>query len=228
MSKINAGFAYCIKKFGPPVGGEPVSADVCEMYKNRIPASLLDFWTEYGSGLWLDGKFQLVRPDRYQGLVNLILEGDLDFPSNDSVLIGFTAFGQLLVWNNKNYFLQLDLVRQYAYTRHVNPSHPVLDGDRALPSTLNSVDAEAYDFSESTNAAKPLFARAMKKCGKLGYGECYGFVPAVGLGGRGVLEEVQRVRALEHFSILAQLGPIELRYMDTEKRKIVVLRELGG
>ena len=228
MTKINAGFAYCIKKFGPPVGGEPVSTDICEAYRNRVPASLLDFWTEYGSGLWLDGKFQLVRPDRYQGLVNLILQGDSDFPSNEAVLIGYTAFGQLLVWNNKNYFLQLDLVRQYAYTDHTDTTHPVLDADRALPSFLNSLDSNAYDFFEATDAAKPLFARAVKKCGKLEYGECYGFVPAVGLGGRGVLEAVQRVRALEHFAILAQLGPIELRYMDTKKRKIVVLRALGG
>jgi hypothetical protein len=30
------------------------------------------------------------------------------------------------------------------------------------------------------------------------------------------------------FSTLALLGPIQLWYMDAEKRKIVVLRSLGG
>ncbi|MCW8308660.1 GAD-like domain-containing protein [Acidiphilium sp. PA] len=228
MTMLNSGFAYCIEKFGSPLDGETFPHDVVERYRGKVPDAMLDFWSQYGSGLWLDGYFQLVRPDRYDGLINVILGDDPDFPSQKSVLIGYSAFGTLLVWNNKNYFLRVDLVNRYAYTRHVNSKHPVLDPDRSLPSTLNAVDGGVYDFIENTDAAKPLFARAIKQSGKLGYGECYGFVPAVGLGGRGVLEEVQRVRALEHFSILAQLGPIELRYMDTERRKIVVLRALGG
>jgi hypothetical protein len=228
MATLNSGFAYCVKKFGGPRDGEPLPAGVIDRYRAWVPASMVDFWETYGGGIWLDGRFQLVRPDRYQELVNVLLAGDPDFPPDESVMIGYGAFGNLLIWNNESYFLEVDLANQFSYTNHVNPSHPVLDADRELPRELSNVDQATYDFIERTDAAKPLFARAMKKCGKLGYGECYGFVPAVGLGGRGVLEAVQLVRALEHFSILAQLGPIELRYMDTETRKIVVLRALGG
>jgi hypothetical protein len=228
MTKINAHFAYCIKKFGPPAGGEPVPPEVIEMYRSKVPQSMLDFWEEYGVGLWLDGRFQLCRPDRYQGLIDMILEGDPDFNPSQSVLIGYTAFGKLLVWHNKNYFLEIDLVEKIAYTRHVSPRHPILDPDRDLPSDLDSIDSGAYDYHEHTDAAKPLFTRALKKCGKLAYGECYGFFPAVGLGGRGVLGEVRRVEAGAHFSIIAQLEPIQLRYMDTENRKIMVLREIGA
>jgi hypothetical protein len=189
---------------------------------------MLDFWEKYGTGLWLDGRFQLVRPDRYQGLIDMLLEGDLDFPTNQSVLIGYGAFGKLLIWNNKNYFLRLDLVDKDAYTGHVDPKHPSWEGDRELPMILSGVDRPGYDCFEKNVTAKPLFTRAMKKCGKLAYGECYGFVPAVGLGGRGVLDEVQKVRAAEHFAIIGQLEPIQLRYSDTENKKIVVLREIGA
>lgn len=226
MTKLNANFEYCIKKFGPPAGGEPVPAEVREAYRGRVPESLLDFWEEYGAGLWLDGRFQLVRPDRYQSLVDMILKGDPYFPAETSVLIGYTAFGELLVWENKNYFLDVDLVNKIAYTRHVSPKHPILEPDRSLPSGLSRVDA-GYDFFEH-GTAKPLFDRALKKCGKLSYGECYGFFPAVGLGGLGVLDEVRKVRAAEHFAIIAQLEPIELRYNDTENRKVVALRRLGA
>ncbi|WP_026439403.1 GAD-like domain-containing protein [Acidocella facilis] len=227
MTKLNANFAYCIKKFGPPAGGEPVPAEVREAYRSRVPQSLLDFWEEYGAGLWLDGRFQLVRPDRYQSLVDMILKGDPDFPAETSVLIGYTAFGELLVWNNKNYFLRIDLVSKTAYTRHVSPKCRILPPERALPSNLSRVDSEAYDFSEY-GTARPLFDPALKKCGRLSYGECYGFFPAVGLGGLGVLDEVRKVRAAEHFAIIAQLEPIQLRYNDTENRKVVVLRHLGA
>ncbi|WP_026440726.1 GAD-like domain-containing protein [Acidocella facilis] len=227
MTKLNANFAYCIKKFGPPAGGEPVPIEVREAYRGRVPESLLDFWEEYGAGLWLDGRFQLVRPDRYQSLVDMILTGDPDFPAEASVLIGYSAFGTLLIWNNRNYFLDIDLVSKIADTQHVDPTHPILPPDRALPSILGHVDSDAYDFSEH-ETAKPLFTRALKKCGKLSYGECYGFFPAVGLGGLGVLDEVRKVRAAEHFAIIAQLEPIELRYMDTHNPKVTVLRQLGA
>lgn len=226
MTKLNANFAYCIKKFGPPVGGEPVPAEVREAYRGRVPQSLLDFWEECGVGVWLDGRFQLVRPDRYQSLVEMILKGDPDFPPESSVLIGYGAFGTLLVWNNKNYFLDINLVGKYAYTNHVSPKCWILPPDRKLPSELSRVDS-GYDFFEH-GTAKPLFDRALKKCGKLSYGECYGFFPAVGLGGLGVLDEIRKVRAAEHFAIIAQLDSIELRYMDTETPKITVLRRLGA
>ncbi|WP_234732360.1 GAD-like domain-containing protein [Acidocella facilis] len=227
MTKLNANFAYCIKKFAHPAGGEPVPIEVREAYRGRIPESLLDFWEEYGAGLWLDGRFQLVRPDRYQSLVDMILKGDPDFPAESSVLIGYGAFGKLLIWNNKNYTLKIDLVNKTAYTRHVSPKHPILGPERSLPSDLSNVDGLSYDLHEH-GTGKPLFHRALKKCGKLSYGECYGFFPAVGLGGLGVLDEVRKVRAAEHFAIIAQLEPIQLRYNDTENRKVVVLRHLGA
>ncbi len=228
MTKINENFEYCIEKFGPPQSGEHVPEEVRNAYLGKVPQSILDFWEAYGTGLWLDGRFQLTRPDKYQTLINMLLEGDQDFPPKMSVLIGYTAFGELLVWHNKNYFLKIDLVNKEAYTDHLDANHPMLDADRELPRALSGVDAGAYDYIEHTDAAKPLFSRALKKCGKLAYGECYGFVPAVGLGGRGVLDEVRKVRAAEHFAIIGQLEPIELRYMDIEKRKIVVLREIGA
>lgn len=228
MTKINEDFEYCIEKFGPPRSGEKIPDRVLDLYREKVPQSMSDFWEEFGVGLWLDGRFQLVRPDFYQGLINMILANDPDFPPRMSVAIGFSAFGRLLVWNNKNYLLEIDLVEKFSYTRHVDSRHPIIDANISLPSDLSRVDAGSYDYHEHSDDAKPLFAHAMKKCGKLAYGECYGFVPAVGLGGRGNLEEVQRVRALEHFSLIAQLEPIELRYMDTKNRKIVVLRELGG
>ena len=115
-----------------------------------------------------------------------------------------------------------------AYSHHLSPNLHILPADRAIATTLSNIDQPSYDFQERTDNPRPLFARARKKVGDLALGECYGFFPAVGLGGAGVLDEVRKVRALKHFGIIAQLDTIQLRYNDLEKKRVVVLRDLGG
>ncbi len=227
-STLNPNFAFCVKKFGQPEGGEAVPADIIAAYARKTPSTLQDFWRECGVGVWLDGRFQLCRPDRYQSLLAMVLAGDPDFKPDDCTLIGFSAFGKLMIWHNVNYFLTVDLVNKVAHTQHTSPKHPILPPEKALGSDLARVDDPTYDFFEHTPEAKPLFARAAKKLGAVAFGECYGFVPAMGLGGLGVLAELKRVRALEHFAIIAQLEPIELRYNDLINKRVVKLRNLGS
>ena len=225
---LNPDFAYCLKKFGLPISGEAVPPEVIAAYAGRTPSSLHDFWKQCGVGLWLDGRFQLCRPDRYQPILDMILANDPDFPPAESTLLGFTAFGRLLIWHNKQYLLTIDLVNKVAYTEHLSPKHPILPPDLSVGLDLSFVDDPSYDFLEHTDDAKPLFAQALKKLGPLAFGECYGFFPAMGLGGLGVLSELRRVRALERFAIIAQLDPIELRFNDLVKKRVVRLRNLGG
>ncbi len=225
---LNADFAFCVKKFGLPAHGEAVPPEVIAAYAGRTPSSLRDFWEQCGVGFWLDGRFQFCQPDRYQPILDMILANDPDYPPAESTLLGFTAFGKLLIWHNKQYLLNVDLVNKIAYTNHLSPKHPILPPERSVASALSFVSEPSYDFLEHTDSAKPLFARALKKLGPLAYGECYGFFPAMGLGGLGVLSELRRVRALEHFAIIAQLDPIELRFNDLVKKQVVRLRNLGG
>jgi hypothetical protein len=50
-----------------------------------------------------------------------------------------------------------------------------------------------------------MFAPALKKLGPLKPDEMYGFVPAVALSGSATLANLQKVKAVEHLAILAQL-----------------------
>jgi hypothetical protein len=50
-----------------------------------------------------------------------------------------------------------------------------------------------------------LFQKARKKLGPIEYDECYGFEPAIALGGPGTLSTLRRVKLREHLSLLAQL-----------------------
>lgn len=64
---------------------------------------------------------------------------------------------------------------------------------------------DAFDENE-----KRLFSRAVKKLGRPGPGEAFGFAPAIALGGSAVLPNLRIVPALEHFLILAQLQQFSL------------------
>ncbi|AQS85524.1 MAG: GAD-like domain-containing protein [Acetobacter aceti] len=228
MIELSEDFQFVLEEFGRPIGGEQVPTEVLAAYADRVPQTMLDFWKECGTGLWLDGYFQLCRPDKYQELVSLILDGDPDFPPKESVLIGFSAFGKLLIWNNTNYFLSLSLYNKVAYTSHLNSNFPILQPNRELPAELSGIDDDTYDYTERTEKAAPLFRRALKKLGPLAYGECYGFVPARELGGLEILDEVHKRPALPYFRMVSQLAPIKLRYIDLENHKVRVLRDLGA
>jgi hypothetical protein len=60
-------------------------------------------------------------------------------------------------------------------------------------------DNDFYDINGNA-----LFKRAVKKLGPLEIGECYGFFPALALGGSPELEHLKRVSAPEYFAIVAQ------------------------
>jgi len=53
---------------------------------------------------------------------------------------------------------------------------------------------------------QPLFDRALRALGPLSAEEMYGFEPALALGGRAELGNLQKVDAVTHLILLAELG----------------------
>mgnify|MGYP002079457892 CR=1 FL=1 len=54
------------------------------------------------------------------------------------------------------------------------------------------------------NFKKRLFQQALKQHGPLAPDESYGFVPALPLGGKEVMTQIQKVKTLEYLDLLAQ------------------------
>jgi hypothetical protein len=67
------------------------------------------------------------------------------------------------------------------------------------------MDKENLD--EMDENEDPLLKRALRTLGKLEVDEIYGFVPALSIGGAARLNHLQRVKAIEHLTSLAHLGP---------------------
>ena len=65
-------------------------------------------------------------------------------------------------------------------------------------------------LSRDSNDFDGMFHPAFKKLGRLKHDEMYGFVPALALGGPATLEHLQKVKAVEHLVVLAQLAPLDV------------------
>jgi hypothetical protein len=69
------------------------------------------------------------------------------------------------------------------------------------------------DFIVSRNVGsnnfEDLFEPARKKLGTLRRDEMYGFVPALMLGGSETVDNLEKVKAVEHLVILSQLAELE-------------------
>ncbi len=95
-------------------------------------------------------------------------------------------------------YLQQGSIVCSGLTKNLNEDAKI-ENDFYIPFELDQSLHEYYD-----NVHQPLFKRAQKKCGQLEIGECYGFVPALALGGVADIDHIKRMNAAAHFSIVAQ------------------------
>lgn len=225
---MNANFAYLVEQYGKPAQAEPFGADEAQRLQGKLPESLLEFWSECGIGSWMNTKLQFCHPDRYTGIVDAIFDGDNEFTPGKTHLYGFGAFGELQLWNEDRETLSVNLPYLSAYAASSAPDWSKSDGDIALVSTLFGLEDKGnLSLFEDLPGTPPLFDKCVKAHGRLAMGECYGLFPALALGGNCKITNVRRVRALEHFALLAQLGPVKLGVATADGSRTPI-RTLGG
>ena len=183
--------------------------------------------------MWLDGKFQFCRPSDYANLVEQIFEDDPELLPSATHMVGFSAFGQLLLWNEQHEQLLVDLpwltARVYAFDVR-EPGDPTRF---PITTPLYILDREgSFNVFERDDAAEPLFARAraraLARLGPPDLGQCYGFLPMLALGGSAKLDRIERLDAAVHFSLLAGAGRCSVMAVQTPGGYPTPLRELGS
>jgi len=199
-------FDLVVKKFGPPDEAQSVQPEKLAECSSLLPPELIGFWKEFGIGLWLDGKFQMCLPSDYAEIIDELADGDTQISSKSAFIVGFSAFGDLLLWSHEFERLTINLPTAEVLIPKLNHREPDDPENFPLAIPLMRMDRPgSFDMVENTESAKPLFDRCVRKLGKLKLGECYGLVPALGLGGSVKLDHFQRMNAKVHFSILAGL-----------------------
>jgi hypothetical protein len=223
MNQLSDGFEYAISKFGMPVLGEKASSQLLDSYRGRIPETLIDFWQVAGFGVWLDGYFQFCNPDRYQPVLDLIFEGDKDIKPERSHLIGFSAFGHLLVWNEDLRVVDVDSIYHLVACSYFFKPKPEIKAYISLETAVSGIDDEANDPPDQDG--RDMYKRVRKAHGPLKYGQIYAPKLHPALGGPVTVDNFRPASALEALALSAQAGPFTLR--DATKFPVRDVRQIG-
>ncbi len=198
-------FEYFLKQFGPPVERRWVPQSSIDRYRGKLPDQLLAYWEEHGWTGYADGLFWTVDPQEYEPVVDAWL-GDTSFMEDDVYhVIARGAFGEIYFLGERS-ASRLSIVAVDAVM--MKPFSPPSDRDRAVLAFFSAQNRGANDLCDVNG--KRLFTRALKKLGPLKYDEMYGFVPALALGGPATLNHLQKVKAIEHLVMLAQMSELRM------------------
>ncbi|MET3051280.1 GAD-like domain-containing protein [Pseudomonas alkylphenolica] len=194
-------FSIFIEKVGAPISRREVPPTSIERFRGKLPELLLSYWKEHGWCGFGDGIFWLVDPQEYEGVVASWVEGT-NLENHDTYhLIARSAFGDLYLWGEKSGFSVKITSLLSRYTGD-NYQFSESDATREVHNFFLSREKEYNDFDN-------LFDSAKKKLGTLKNDEMYAFVPAIMLGGRATLENLEKVKAIEHLILLSQIAGLE-------------------
>lgn len=203
-------FEYFLEKMGPALDKRYVPPSSIERYRGKLPDKLLAYWDEHGWCGYADGLFWTVDPQEYEPALEAWI-GDTEFMEHDAYhVIARSAFGELYFWGEKTGD-SLTIMPWDAVAFPSNGAEKYIAAGKADDATMWFFGGlQRDDFDIKDDCEKKLFAPALKKLGHLKHDEMYGFVPALALGGSATLENLQRVKAVEHLILLAQLSPLRV------------------
>jgi len=188
-SKFKIMFTEFFKKYPGYHVIEKPSPQIIDEYEDILPAELMEFWQEYGFGIYMDGYLKIVNPNDYQPVLN---EG-YNTENDKEIVFAVTGLGDFLVWVG-------DAIRLVDF-RHGNYSI-IESGDDM--SWFFDMDLAENEFMED-EFKNENYLPAKQKLGELPFDECFGYVPILGAGGPEKVDNLQKVKIREHIAIIAQM-----------------------
>jgi len=198
MDKV---FSRFLEKFGGAIDRREVPLSSIDRYQGKLPKLLLEYWADHGWCGYGDGIFWIVNPQEYEGVVASWIEGTKLQERDTYHLIARSAFGDLYLFGEKTGF---SLKISSVLSRYVinNLDFRTEEMDRHLQGFLLTREVDANNYGD-------LFKPAKKKLGPLRHDEMYGFVPALMFGGPDTLDHLEKVKAVEHLTLLSQIAELQ-------------------
>ncbi|HBJ1650129.1 GAD-like domain-containing protein [Clostridium botulinum] len=189
----NVIFSHFINTFKPSNNLLKPTEEELKQFKNSLPTELLNFWKEYGFGNYGDGIIKVINPLEYMENFYEWL-GKEDFSKIPIVL---TAFGDVFYYRK----LQDDVEDICLLSIHYRNS---IVCSYSLQEFFKSYIVNEQIYNEVLR--RKLFQQAYAVKGSLELNQIYFFTPALILGGKELIESIDRGDANIHQSILLQLG----------------------
>ncbi|WP_017450268.1 GAD-like domain-containing protein [Herbaspirillum rubrisubalbicans] len=214
-------FKYFISKFGEATKSSPVPAASLEKWRDKLPDQLLKYWEQEGWCEYSNGLFCTVDPDDYEDLVDEWL-ADTGLDEIDAFhVIARTAFGKLYVCGEKTGCSATIscVVNMIAALPEDLKAQTKEDLDYSIRAFFAFSNPDEFDIKDEDGQS--LFERARSKLGPLEPDEIYGFEPAIVLGGKILLENLAKVNANVHLTILRQFAEPELPLSGIDIEKLL-------
>lgn len=174
-----------------------VSINTINKYKGKLPDELINIWQTKGFGIYENGFLQLVNPDDFEFVFDYI-----DKLLEPSIVFGITALGDLLLWEgNKNWTIAPDEGNRIKQI-DVRKCKSRVVGEMSF--VFNRVLGDDYGISDKDFFDSKAYIDIKDKLPKLDYGQCYGYVPALALGGKASNKNLQVVDTKSYIDIIGQ------------------------
>ncbi|HGM6770311.1 DUF1851 domain-containing protein [Stenotrophomonas maltophilia] len=179
-----------------------------EALESLMPAGIRNQLIKRGRSVFRNGRIQLCHPQDLAMVMELALRQVPDLAPSDTLAYAYSAFGTIYFVHTKYGPGQIDLLRGSILCRR-------LTDNKLSPACISGTATSVFRLPDEKldlvgHDGLPLFEAAVLKHGPLGVGQCFGFFPALGLGGAAQRDSLQVVDAAVHFSMLAQLVEFRL------------------
>ena len=191
--------------------------------ESGLPTALHDLLVRRGRTVFRGGRIQLCHPQDLAGVMELVLAHDPDLMPADTLAYAYSAFGTLYFIHAKYGPGQIDLLSGSIVCRQLTEGTSLPGCPSQGATSAFRLPDEALDLIGNDGA--PLFDAAVLKHGALPAGQCFGFFPALGLGGVAQLDSLQVVDAPVHFAILAQLIEFQLFQETSNGERVAITRQ---
>jgi len=171
---------------------EKPSKELIAKYENILPKEIIQFWKEYGFGVFMDGYIRIINPENYK---DILFETYDD--AKKEIPIAVTAFGDIINWQGE----AISLINfRFNYSA-------IIAADEF--DWFMNMDLTGKIFIKEDLKAEQ-YLKAKEKLGNLKFDECYGYVPLLALGGGEKVENLQKVNTKVHIDLITQVsGKVE-------------------
>ena len=167
-------------------------------YASKAPKELITLWQEVGLGTFGDGLFRIVPPNDYQDFVDTYIE-DREKQFEYSLPFMTTAFGDIFVWVK-------DIFQNREYVIFINVRSGKWNIITSRMDLLFNVYISTKEwFKRDFEINISDFSKLVERLGLPAEDECYGYVPALALGGSKSLDNIQVVKMLPYIDMIAQM-----------------------
>ena len=229
---ITNDFKDYLRDFDAPPTGFPVAQEDISSLEGRFHEDLIGYFRGFGRSTLRDGLLQTCLPYDMRSILALVFKADDDFNHNDYSCFAYTAFGKLYGWHMRYGVVSIDLVSGEVTARGLKKFNDGEDISGQQHQYKGPFDETLEDLNNVYDEdGDKIFDRCVAKYGPVGIGECFGFFPAIALGGATNVENVRKVRALEHFTLLAQMQSFKWVHIETDfdagRLEKSIIREVG-